>query len=39
MVTDRDNVKAELARLLDQARELVLSVIDATDIELAEPYD
>ena len=39
LVTDRDVVEAELARLIDQARELVLSVIDATDVEDAEPYD
>ena len=39
LVTDRDVVEAELARLLDQARELVLSVVDAADVEPAEQYD
>lgn len=39
LVTDRDIVEAELARLVVQARELVLSVVDATDIEPAESYD
>ena len=39
LVTDRDIVEAELARLLEQARDLVLAAIDATDIEAAEPYD
>ena len=39
LVTGRDVVEEELARLIDQARELVLSVIDATDVEDAEPYD
>src|SRR6188474_3072650 len=33
LVTDRDIVEAELARLVEQARELVLAAIDATDIE------
>jgi hypothetical protein len=39
LVTDRDVVEAELTSLLEQARELVLAAIDATDIEAAEPYD
>src|SRR5687767_8070548 len=39
LVTDRDIVEAELAQLLGQARELVLPIVDATDIGSAEPYD
>jgi hypothetical protein len=39
LVTDRDIVEAELAKLLKQVHELVLPVIDATDIADAEPYD
>ena len=36
---DREIVEAELVRLLDQARDLVLVSVDATDIESATPYD
>jgi hypothetical protein len=39
LVADHDVVEDELAKLLVQARELVLAAIDATDIERAEPYD
>jgi hypothetical protein len=39
LVTDRQIVEAELEKLLLQAHEHVLSVIDATDVETAEPYD
>lgn len=39
LVTDREIVEPELARLVHQARELVLSAIDAEDVQPAEPYD
>lgn len=39
LTTDRDIVEAELARLVVEARELVLPAVDATDVEAAEPYD
>lgn len=39
LVTDAEIVEAELAKLQLQARELVLSVIDAEEIQPAEPYD
>ena len=39
LVTDRDVVEAELARLTQVAREHVLSLVDADDIQPAEPYD
>ena len=39
LVTDRDVVEAELARLTKVAREQVLSLVDAEDIQPAEPYD
>jgi hypothetical protein len=39
LVTDRDVVEAELARLVEVARTEVLPVVAATDIERGEPYD
>lgn len=39
LVTDRAIVEAELARLLEIARELVLPLVEAEDIATAEPYD
>jgi hypothetical protein len=39
LVTDRDVVKEELARLLEVARAEVLPVVSATDIQDADPYD
>jgi hypothetical protein len=39
LVTDRAIVAAELAALLRTARESVLSVVAAEDIQKAEPYD
>jgi hypothetical protein len=39
LVTDRDIVQAELAKLMEVARAQVLPVVDADDVEPAEPYD
>jgi hypothetical protein len=39
LVTDREMVREVLAKLVDQAGEHVLPMIDAEDVEDAEPYD
>ena len=39
LTTDQEIVEAELAKLLERARTDVLELVDATEIETAEPYD
>lgn len=39
LTTDRAIVEAELAKLLERARTDVLELVDATEIETAEPND